>query len=104
MQFNFAQELLRQYVSGHEITNIKSSFKDIIGVSAHYDKLNENEKLVGLIILINVEEKTKFDLKDIVEFRKDKIKYKMDRPDQFGNIFILINPHWCKFYNIRTNE
>jgi hypothetical protein len=72
------------------------NYKKAVGVKCNPEIINENNKLVGQILLLTGT--TKFMLADFVQFNKIKIKWQAMTSDSSGNHFYIIDPYWCKKY------
>lgn len=90
-------EEVNKYLNDDSFNNICNNYKRIIGIESDLDIINENRKCVGRIILMNNVSK-KLTLNLIVEFRKDKIKWK-DYKNGTESGFYLIDPYWVRSYS-----
>ena len=94
---DYLYDEVTKYLSEDSVNNIYNHYTKIIGIESDLDIENENRKCVGKIILMNNAPK-KFTLNLIIEFRKDKIKWK-DYKNGTESGFYLVDPYWVKSYS-----
>ena len=86
----------KKYCTDELINNIPSNFSKIVGVESDL-QLNENERFVGKILLID--DSPNFSLGQYIEFLEKNIKYRFSKFDDEGNGFYLVNRYWCRKYS-----
>jgi len=88
-------EDVNSYCSSEVIDNLYKNYNKVIGVESDLELLNENNKCIGRILLVNGVDK--FGLDYIVQFNKEKIKWSSSKIlDSTG--FYLIDAYWATPY------
>ena len=88
-----------KYISEDTLNNIYDRHSNVFGIISNPDCLNNNDKCFGKItLLISITSNKNIIINDIVEFNKDKIKWRASRYDDKGCTVCLVDPYWCKIY------
>lgn len=88
-------ESINKYCRQDMIDNILAGYPKIVGIESDLDLINENNKCVGKILLLVKAPKLYLD--EIVQFNKNKIKWKSSKyNDEKG--FYIIDPYWVRSY------
>jgi hypothetical protein len=86
---------LKEYCDQGTIDSIIAGYTKIVGIESNLDIINENNKYVGTILLINNAPRLKLNM--IVEFNTDKIKWRSNKFNEDFR-FYLVDPYWIKSY------
>lgn len=89
--YNYLDENSLKNIENHQDFGGK-----ILGIEYNPEILNEHDKHIGRILLLN--DSPKFSIDEYVEFRKDRIKLQPTKYNDEGNGLCLINPYWCRKY------
>jgi len=87
------------YVSEDTLNNIFDRHTNVYAIISNLNVVKDNKKSFGKVVyLVNLKNKKKISVNDIVEFNADKIKWTSSIFDDDGCTLHLINPYWCKLF------
>jgi len=90
---------MKEYVSEDTLNNIYNRNSNVFGIISNPNCLNNNGKCFGKVeLIISIKRKKNILKNDIVEFNKDKIKWRSSNSDDKGCALCLVDPYWCKNY------
>lgn len=89
------------YVNKETEENIFNNpkYDKCLGIISNTSLLNESDKSFGqVVLLINLPDKNKYVVGDMVEFSKNKVKWSASTIDSKGRTLRIINTYWVKPY------
>jgi hypothetical protein len=92
---DYIAENMSRHLKRNAIDNIPEEYSKIVGIESNL-LVNENDKYVGRVVLL-LNTKNVF-LDQIIQFNKNKIKWRSSKCWDEGNKLYLVDPYWVKSY------
>ncbi len=98
MNNNYLINDIKKYCTTEVVNNIYINYPKSVGIESDLSMINENNKNVGRILLLNnTEKKYNLFLDQIIQFKNKNIKWRsVNTKDGFG--FYIVNAYWVKPY------